>query len=202
MELLGKLSEDEMVAEFLRGEYSSERFGGEVAKLLKEHGASPELVAHPNLADDSENSLRKALLGAHRGYGKNEKIFKNFPEDTQWYRAAFAANDLREAKYIRDDYWVELSGGTRLAVDAAKNVLAGKVVFDQSNQQFLDLAEEIRKGTKFPRLVFVAKDKDSPVVVLEGHVRLTAYMLTPESIPEGMEVIIGYSKNMVNWGLY
>jgi len=95
-----------------------------------------------------------------------------------------------------------LSSKSRLATDAVQNIRAGKVIFNQSNERFLTVAEAIKKGSQFPRLIFLACDEKSPVVVLEGHVRLTAYMLVPEFIPKTLEVIIGYSANMKKWDLY
>jgi hypothetical protein len=202
MKLIEKSSEAEMIAEFLTGEYNSERFGSNLLKLLSDSNASSKLILEPNLANEKENAQRKALLGEHRGYGKNEELFENFPNDVEWRKARFTPDELKQVKYIKYDYWIELSNGSRLATDAADNIQAGKVVFDQSNDKFYKVAEVIKNGSTFPRLIFVTRDENSPIVVLEGHVRLTAYMLVPECIPESLEVIIGYSQKLDEWDLY
>jgi hypothetical protein len=40
---------------------------------------------------------------------------------------------------------------------------------------------------------------ESEFIVLEGHVRLTAYFLALEHIPEELEVIVGFSPDMDDW---
>lgn len=202
MKLIGKSSEEEMISEFLRAEYSSERFSSNLKKILDKFKASPKLITEPDLMNTGENTLRKKLLREHRGYTKNQLLFENFSDDIEWHKALFTADDLKKVKYIALDYWVELSNGSRLAIDAARNIHAGKEIFNQSNEGFLKAAEAIKKGTEFASLIFLASDEKASVVVLEGHVRLTAYMLVPEFVPKTLEVIIGYSKNIKKWDLY
>lgn len=37
-------------------------------------------------------------------------------------------------------------------------------------------------------------------MVLEGHLRLTAYALAPECLPEELPVILGTSPSLPSWG--
>ncbi len=202
MELTRESSEDEMIAEFLKAEFTSERFGDKLKTILTRLKASPKLITAPDLTSHGENVRRKSLLSEYRGYGKNKEIFEGFPDDIRWHTAFCTAADLKRVKYIAYDYWIKLTGGSRLPVDAAKSIQADTVVFNQSNQRFFDVAEAIKKGVKFPRLILVARDKKSSAVVLEGHVRLTAYMLVPAYIPPRLEVLIGYSPKLTLWELY
>ncbi|MEW5805717.1 MAG: hypothetical protein AB1721_03290 [Patescibacteria group bacterium] len=203
MKLIGKSNEAEMIAEFLKGEYNSERFGSELKKALSASKADTKLISEPNLADKKENAQRKKLLGEYRGYGRNKGLFENFPDkNITWHKATFRSSELKKVKYINYNYWTKLSDETRLATDAAKNILAGKIIFKQSNDRFFKAAEAIKRGRSFPRLIFLSRDENSPVVVLEGHVRLTAYMLAPERIPDPLEVIIGFSEKLDEWNLY
>ncbi|KKP69200.1 MAG: hypothetical protein UR66_C0001G0082 [Candidatus Moranbacteria bacterium GW2011_GWE1_35_17] len=202
MNLTGKISENEMIAEFLKAEYSSERFNSRLKSLLDKYSADHKLITEPNLKNKDDNIFRKTLLGEYRGYGRNQELFENFPNDVQWHIALLTPEELKQAKYIAYDYWKELTDGSRLAIDAVKNIQAGKEIFNQSNERFLSVAEAIKNGVKFPRLIFLASDKDSSVVVLEGHLRLTAFLLEPEFIPKNLEVIVGFSKNASKWDLY
>jgi hypothetical protein len=65
-----------------------------------------------------------------------------------------------------------------------------------------EVADAIRQGASFPELILVDTDEKSPLVVLEGHVRITAYFLRPEYMPSEMEVIVGFSKDMDKWSEY
>jgi hypothetical protein len=40
-------------------------------------------------------------------------------------------------------------------------------------------------------------DERAPLVLLEGHVRLTAYFLRPDCMPPSLSVIVGYAEGMV-----
>lgn len=198
-----KTNADEIVAEFLKAEYTSEIFGDRLRQALEKFNADGKLITEPDLMNTADNELRKKILGMHRGYGNDEKLFSGFPEDIVWYKAKFTVDQLKQVRYIDDhEYWSEISGGTRLATDAVKNILAGKLVYNESNQKFFTAAEAIKKGTVFPRMILVAKDENSPIVVLEGHHRLTAYLLAAEFVRQPIEVFIGYSKDLDKWGLY
>ena len=40
------------------------------------------------------------------------------------------------------------------------------------------------------------------LVVLQGHARLTAFMLRPDTLPAELEVLVGSSPAMTGWGLW
>ena len=109
---------------------------------------------------------------------------------------------LEQVRYIEYDYWVELSGGSRLPRDAARKSLAGYEVFEVSLQGVLQMAEAFRSEARFPTLILVGKNGGSALVVLEGHMRLTAMFLAPECLPAELEVIVGFSKQIECWGCY
>jgi hypothetical protein len=48
----------------------------------------------------------------------------------------------------------------------------------------------------------VTAGDDADLVLLEGHARLTGYMLHPEVLPPELEVLVGISPTMCEWGLY
>ena len=56
MKLIGKSSEEEMISEFLRAEYSSERFSSNLKKILDKFKASPKLITEPDLMNTGENT--------------------------------------------------------------------------------------------------------------------------------------------------
>lgn len=86
-----------------------------------------------------------------------------------------------------------------MAVDGARHALAGKVVFRVPSSGLVYMANEQRQGAQFPPLILVTRDVDAYLVVMEGHVRLTAYLIAPEYIPSELEVIIGYCEHLTDW---
>jgi hypothetical protein len=76
------------------------------------------------------------VLGDWRGYGCDADVFRHFPPDVRWYRGTIEKEELAALRYINDEYWIELSGGTRLAVDAATRIRHGIAAFGVGNGGF------------------------------------------------------------------
>lgn len=202
MEILKQITEDEVIAEFLKSEINSKRFGERITEALHRKKTSKRVVANPNLRNKKENQFRRDLLSKVRGFGVNKDLFEDFPNDIKWFKTIITKAELKKVKYIDYSYWNELSNKTRLPSKAAKNVQEDIEVFGVSNKGFREILSEIKKGKNLPCMIFVAKNRKARLVVLEGHARLTAYFLEPEFIPKELEVIIGYSEKITNWGLY
>ena len=62
---------------------------------------------------------------------------------------------------------------------------------------FLDVAEKLRAGARFPELIVVGTSPEEQLTVYEGHGRLTSYMLALECIPEELEVVAGFAPECV-----
>jgi hypothetical protein len=202
MRKIREISEDEMIAVYLQTEFHSVRFRQEIEAYVQQERIDPHILHVPDWQNAQENALRRTILGAYRGYGRNEGYFIGFPADVRWERVTLTREELEQVRYIEYDYWTELSGGTRMAVDGAKHALAGKVVFRVRSDGLVYMANELRRGAQFPTLILVAKDADAYLVVMEGHVRLTAYLIAPEYLPTELEVMVGFSEQITQWGCY
>ncbi len=200
MKIISKSSENEMISVFLKAEINSPRFGKNVESAMRQNGVDRGIIDEPNINDPVENRKRVAVLG-FRGY-PNRALFTGFPPDVEWELVTVDRKDLEKTLYIKDDYWIKLSNETRLPTEAAKNIRAGVQVYGQSNQQFIDTAEKIKLGAELPEMIIVGDKKGGKLVVIEGHLRLTSYMLAPDYIPKGLKAIVGYSENMNNWELF
>jgi hypothetical protein len=196
MQHIEPIGEDEMVAVFLKTEIASTRFQADILAILARYGWSRAIVEQPNLADPLENAYRRQLLGDWRGYGRNADVFTNLPTGVRWYRALITREEVAQIRYINDDYWIELSGGSRLATDAAARIRQGIEAFRVGNGGYWWMAEALCAGATFPELILVGRDEGSPLVVLEGHVRLTAYCLRPDCTPDTLPVLVGYAPHM------
>ena len=158
---------------------------------------SPDrVITDPNLDDRAENQARAQILTRHRGYGTRTGLFEGVPRDVRWEWMAITPAELATVRYIDYDYWVELSGGTRLATDAAPRIRAGVAPFGVSSDWALGMAQAVADGARFPPLILVTTGFPGDLVVLEGHARLTAYMLCPDRLPPELEVLVGSSPDM------
>ncbi|WP_405565082.1 hypothetical protein [Streptomyces sp. NBC_01180] len=196
VQVLGMSSEDEMVACFLSGELASRRFGQSLRSHLVAAGQTEQLLTHPDLSDAGANLVRRALLAATRGYGENRALFENFPTQVTWTRALLSADEAASVRYLDYSYWVELSGGSRRPTDAAVRIKAGQRAFDVPNEPFVDAAQALIGGERFPPLILVGERQDT-LVCLEGHLRLTAYAYV--GFPIGIECLIGTAPTMGRW---
>lgn len=190
MKILRESSENEMILEFLKAESTSERFSEQLKKAMEGLGFDQEIISKADLQSEIQNAQRKKLLGVFRGYGEGRELFERFPTQfTEWSLCSFSELDLENIRYIDYSYWNELSAGTRKPLAAAETVRKGIRIFDVSNDRFLRATEYIEGGGTFPKLFFVTSDYESFVIV-EGHLRMTAYALVPKYFDK-VEVIVG-----------
>ncbi len=146
------------------------------------------MLTRPDLADQHANEARRALLAATRGYGEDREIFEHFPATVRWEWIRLTAAELAQVRYIEYSYWNEISGGSRLAADAAKNIRAGVRPYGVSNQRFIRAAAALLRGEHFPPLILAGPGHDD-LVCLEGNLRLTAHALA--GFPSDVECLAG-----------
>lgn len=202
MQKIRDVTENEMISVFLKAEVNSSRWGNSISQLLEKDGKNKSIVNNPNLENNEENIYRKKLIGDFRGYAQNTHLFETFPNDVKWQLVRLNKEELKKVKYMKYDYWNELSNKTRLVKDGAQSIRNGIEVYRVSNEGFLKATEAIKNRVVFPYMIFITKNMNSDIVVLEGHQRITAHFLVPESLEDGLDVILGFSENMNQWDSY
>jgi hypothetical protein len=123
-----------------------------------------------------------------RAWRERIGLFQGFPHDVCWERAALRADEVLAILYIDWDWWVRVSNGTRLATVAAE--VQGRDDGDRA------IAAAIATN---PELIVVTDPTRSRLVLLEGHVRLTAYAAFPEYLPAELELYLGTSPTIADW---
>jgi hypothetical protein len=123
-----------------------------------------------------------------RQWREREGLFGGFPDDVAWERVALARDEVLAILYINWDWWLTVSNGTRLATVAAK--VQGRDAGDR--------AIAAAAATN-PELIVVTDRERAKLVLLEGHVRLTAYAAFPECLPEELDVYLGVSPRIGEW---
>jgi hypothetical protein len=115
-------------------------------------------------------------------------LFQGFPEDVEWQRATLTRDEVLAILYIDWDWWLRVSNGTRLATVAA--TVQGRDDGDRA------IAAAVEANQP---LIVVGDRGCTKLVLLEGHVRLTAYAAFPEYLPAELEVYLGTSPTMADW---
>ena len=198
MRVLSSVTEDEMIAVFLRGELNSQRYGDKLRALLARHAWSEDVLLRPDLRDPATNRHRRQLLEEHRGYERREGLFLHFPQGIEWFRAELERDEVLDIVYINWNWWLKLSGGSRRPVDAARRIRAGEVPGETADG-YEPLAAALRRNPAPPELIAVTTPDHSQLVLVEGHIRLTAYALYPEYVPPTLDIVLGVSAEMPRW---
>jgi hypothetical protein len=131
----------------------------------------------------------RAILAAYRSW-PDQGLFGGFPGDVSWSRARLTRDELLDILYINWDWWLTVTNGSRRPLDAAS--IQGRDAGDEA------IARAARTN---PPLIAV-RAPASYLVLLEGHVRLTAYAAFREHVPDELEIYLGESPRMDRWSLY
>jgi len=198
MRILREISEAEMLATFLRGELDAPRWSETLRALLDEAGEDESILRRPNIEDARENAVRERLLERHRGWLSRIGLFDDFPARVDWWRAALCRDEVLATLYINWDWWLVVSGGTRRPLDAAARIRACEIP-GTTAEEHEPIAARLLSAEPPPELILVAPPDHSGLVALEGHVRLTAYALFPEYLPDELEVLLGTSDEITRW---
>jgi hypothetical protein len=183
-------NEDEMIYEFLKMELDSDRYKEKIEAILNEMKIEKNIIINGNIMSEQENILRIEILKRFRGW-RNEELFENFPSKVEWIWTEFGKEDMAKIFYIKYSYWNELSNYTGSPIEAAREILSGKTVFDMPTTDFIKIAQKLKEGNIFAPMIFLTDKSESRYIILEGHVRMTAYSLAPEYF-ENISVLLGY----------
>src|ERR687883_157392 len=129
-----------------------------------------------------------------RRYGR--KLRAALERDVEWFRARATRDEVLDVLYISWNWWLTLSGGTRRPRDAAARIRAGAIE-GQTPEEDEPLLEAVDKP-----LIVATTTALEPLVLVEGHVRITAYALFPDRLPGEFELVVGVSDDLSRWSLF
>jgi hypothetical protein len=198
VKILRPTSEDEMIAVFLRAELDSSRYGKTLRGYVERDGREPDVLRRPDLDDPEANSYRRGLLEEYRAYERRDGLFGGFPRQVDWFRAMLSRDEVLDVLYINWDWWLTISDGTRRPRVAARKIRDG-LVPGSTVEEHEPLAVALLDTPRPAELIVATTSEHSPLVVVEGHFRLTAYALFPEHLPDELEILLGVSDEMAEW---
>ena len=143
--------------------------------------------------------FREEILAGRRGW-RIGGLFDGLPDDLDWHRVGLAPDEVLAMRYIDWDWWLAVSDGTRSPRQAAERIRAG-LAGGVDAESLRPIAARLASEDPPPELIAVAKPED-PLVLLEGHVRLTSYALYPEYLPPRLEILLGLSERAEEWSCY
>jgi hypothetical protein len=156
-------------------------------------------VLRPATEDEVRAAYDRAALGStrdHHGW-RTTPLFDGFPDVLDWAVVALTPDEVLAIRYINWDWWLTLSGGTRRPQDAAARIRSGRDATDIEWHR--PIAAALSSPEPPPELIAVTDLDRSQLVLVEGHVRLTAYAVFPEYLPAELEILLGSSSEIGRW---
>ena len=186
LRVLRALTENEVIAGFLRSEFHHPEF--------RDYQEFLHLVSEPDLDSHRENALRRALLFLRRG-----AMWRELPEDTQWFQVQLTADDLARIRFFPRAQWRRVAEGSFYLSDM---IQALRMKWpDSRNDEFfrkLDrLTDSVQDNLVNPTVLLIGVDDRSPLTILDGNHRIAAAMLAePPAALESFQFICGLSAHM------
>jgi O-antigen/teichoic acid export membrane protein len=184
---LRPVPEDEVVAEFLRGEFYHPEFDPYRRDFKR-------LVEQADLDDPQENFIRRALLFRRRG-----RLWRELPPGMEWWEVELRASDLsRLRSFPRNDWRRFAAGGFYLAEMIGR--IQAELRRGQSSR-FLkklgEIATDLQQSQVPDAVLLIGTDGYHPLTIVEGNHRMAAALLTmPESAHRRFRFYCGLSPNM------
>jgi O-antigen/teichoic acid export membrane protein len=181
------LTEEEVMAEFLRSEFHHPEFDDYRHEF-------EELVRRPNLNSTRENALRQALLFLRRG-----PMWRELPADTQWYEVELNLDDLERIRFFPRAQWRRAAAGSFYLKDVVERMrpkLEGAPDDDFFRKLRL-LTRSVEQSLTNPTVLLIGIDNTGPLTILDGNHRMAAAMLgTTSPMLDRFRFICGFSPHM------
>jgi O-antigen/teichoic acid export membrane protein len=187
LRIVRPLSESEVIAEFLRSEFHHPEF----EEYRDEFG---NIVHHPDLENERENALRRALLFLRRG-----AMWRELPDDTQWFQVELSKNDLQRIRFFPRAQWRRVAEGSFYLTDMVECLRTKwqESPEDEFFQKLRRLSDPVRTGGVNPTVLLIGMNTNSPLTLLDGNHRMAAAMLAqPPAALDGFQFICGLSPAM------
>jgi hypothetical protein len=184
---LRRAKEEEIIAEFLKAEFYEPEFD-------PYRGRFTNLVYHPNLNDDRENAIRRALLFRRRG-----RMWRELPNDTEWYEVAFQPADIARVRVFPRKQWRGLAQGSFYLNEMIERIRKETEAKNPSRfgSKMRAVVADLREDLVPDSILLIGIDEDSPLTIIEGNHRMAAAMLhSPESVHQRFRFYCGFSQRM------
>jgi hypothetical protein len=187
MKRVRKVGEAEVVAEFLRNEFYQEDFHYDRDKYEK-------IVLEPNLEDQLENAVRRALLFRRRGH-----MWRELPGDTEWWVVQLQPEDIAHIRVFPRAQWRKIAAGSYQLPDIVHNIRTNH--FSNGVRRFVSkiqsLSYRLRRESDDSSVLLIGIDERKPLTILEGNHRVVAALLASHDVLlSQFRVLCGLSPRM------
>ena len=196
--LAKQIGEDEVIAEFLRAEFNSERAGPSLRQAAEDFGVGSRVIIDPDFDSKEEREARRQLAERYAGWGADHGVCGGLPTETvTWWLAYLDREVIGAVEVIRwlveefpDQFPARGLGGLR----GARLRKRGR----GQPPEAVRLTQALAEGSLARPVVITTPDLQR-LVVLEGHNRLFAYALLGTDCPAQIDLILGVTPVAHRW---
>jgi O-antigen/teichoic acid export membrane protein len=172
--LIRRVSEDEVIAEFLKTDFTDSAFE-------EYHESLRGLVTTPHLNDPRENARRRALL-----FIRHFALWRELPPGTEWFEVEIRTADLAQIRVFPRAQWRKLARGdfniTRIA-ERLRRFRSHSVSEAAFLSKIAALRDGLRQNIDPGAVLLIGLNESEPFTVLDGNHRLVAAILkSPETV--------------------
>jgi O-antigen/teichoic acid export membrane protein len=181
------LTEEEVMAEFLRSEFHHPEFD----EYRHEFDA---VVRHPDLNNSRENSVRQALLFLRRG-----AMWRELPADTRWFEVELRHEDLARIRFFPRAQWRRVAQGSFYLTDVVERIRTqlNSSFHDEFFVKLRSLSSSVQENLINPTVLLIGVDNTGPLTILDGNHRMAAAMLGPSPVVlDRLRFVCGFSPEM------
>ncbi len=184
--VLWHVSEDEVIAEFLKSEFKNPAF-------RTYQDSMRDIVYQPNFEDASENQKRKALL-----FIRHLALWKELPEGTNWYEVEVRETDLSHVRVFPRAQWLNLARGNFSITEVVERMRARQSVEESA---FLSKIDNIRERLQndddnLGTVILIGVSENEPLTILDGNHRMVASILATPRRVQKLRFLCGLSPRM------
>ncbi|HTZ58609.1 MAG TPA: hypothetical protein VMB49_10950 [Acidobacteriaceae bacterium] len=180
-----RLSEDEVIARFLRTDFHHPAFAP--------YQSLDSMVNGPNLKDPAENEKRRALL-----FIRHSALWNELPPDTEWYELDIKEEDLCRIRVFPRAQWRKIACGDFSIITVGEGIQRRRHAIDRAFLKKIDeLRDQLqRDDVELGPVLLIGMGETEPLTILDGNHRLVAAMVTKPNRMHRLHFIAGLSPSM------
>jgi hypothetical protein len=184
--LIRPVTEDEVVAEFLKSDFHRHEFS-------EYHETMLDLVRRPDLTNAEENAKRRALL-----FIRHFSLWKELPSETEWFQVEVTESDLDNIRIFPRAQWRRIADGNFSATEVADGMRLRPHLLETSFLAKIDaIGDQLRQPDPgLGAVILIGVSEDEPLTVLDGNHRLIAAMLASPVRIKKLKFVCGLSPRM------
>lgn len=165
--LIRRVSEDEVIAEFLRSDFENTAYRDYQSAL-------GTIVDAPKLDSETENAKRRALL-----FLRQRSLWKELPAETEWYEAEIGEQDLGQVRVFPRAQWRKIARGDFAITEVVERMQGFHVAAgDPFAEKIGTIRKRLTEEDSMPAsVILIGLSETEPMTIIDGNHRFVAAVL-------------------------